>query len=425
MGNSLEQWRACIGMFNSNSFICCIRSTVSFRLFLSCNIAIANLLAFCKLICKATSVFMKESLHNAFFTIVLLLLLLQSGDIETNPGPSTLNHGSLSILHSNIRSIRNKLDFIKDFFFDFNILCFTETHLDPNVLTESIMFEHFNSPYRKDCTHHGGGVLVYLSNDLFHKRKPELEVFCDESIWVEIKARNESVLLGVFYSPRTSDANFLNGLNRNIEKALEISTNVIVLGDLNEDLLNPNVHGLKDVMILNSLVNVVSDPTRINALLDPIIINDDLTFLDAGTIKVPAHISDHSATFITLPFQYEPKSPYTRTVWSYNLADFNALNTTIRNFDWSCLLHGSVHEASNLFNDIFLEMVKTCIPSKKVTVRPDDKPWYNSEIRRTSRKRDRLKSKAIKTGKISDWNSYKKLRNKVNNQKKTGKRNIF
>ena len=54
---------------------------------------------------------------------------------------------------------------------------------------------------------------------------------------------------------------------------------MIVLGDLNEDLLNPNVHGLKDVMILNSLVNVVSDPTRINALLDPIIINDDLIII--------------------------------------------------------------------------------------------------------------------------------------------------
>ena len=283
MGNRLEQWRACIGMFNSNSFICCIRSTVSFRLFLSCNIAIANILAFCKLICKFTSVLMNESLYNAYFTILLLLLLLQSGDIETNPGLSTLNNDSLSILHSNIRSIRNKLDFVKMFFFDFNILCFTEIHLDPNVLTDSIMFEHFDSPYNKDRTNHAGGVLVYLSNDLLHKRKAELEIFCDESIWVENKARNKTVLLGIFYSPRTSDANFLNGLNRNIEKALEISTNVIVLGDLNEDLLNPNVHGLKDVMILNSLVNVVSDPTRINALLDPIIINDDLNFLDVGT----------------------------------------------------------------------------------------------------------------------------------------------
>ena len=139
-----------------------------------------------------------------------------------------------------------------------------------------------------------------MSNDLLHKRKPELEVFCGESIWVEIKARNESVLPGVFYSPRTSDANFLNGRNRNIEKALGISMNVIVLGDLNEDLLNHYVHCLKDVMLLNSLVNVISDPTRINSLLDPIIINDYLNFLDAGTIKVPAHISNHSATSIAL-----------------------------------------------------------------------------------------------------------------------------
>ena len=109
----------------------------------------------------------------------------------------------------------------------------------------------------------------------------------------------------------------------------------------------------------------------------------------------------------------------------YNQADFNALNTTIRNFDWSYLAHGSVHEASYLFIDIFLEMVKTCIPSKKVTVRPDDKPWDNSELRRTSRKRDRLKSKEIKMGKMSDWNSYKRLRNKVNNQKKQAKEIFF
>ena len=60
-----------------------------------------------------------------------------------------------------------------------------------------------------------------------------------------------------------------------------------------------------------------------------------------------------TATFITLPFQFVPKIAYTQTVWLYIQADFNALNTAIRNFEWSCLLHGSVNEASNLFNDIF------------------------------------------------------------------------
>ena len=73
--------------------------------------------------------------------------------------------------------------------------------------TESLLFENFDSPYRKDRTNHGGGVMLYISGDLLNNRRPELEIYCDESIWVEVKARNESFLLGVFYSPRTSDVN--------------------------------------------------------------------------------------------------------------------------------------------------------------------------------------------------------------------------
>ena len=66
-----------------------------------------------------------------------------------------------------------------------------------------------------------------------------------------------------------------------------------------------------------------------------------------------------------------------------------------------------------------LTQLNTCIPSKTIVVREDDKPWYDSEIRRNSRKRDRLKKTALKTGNQNDWKKYKYYRNKVNNQKKT------
>ena len=36
--------------------------------------------------------------------------------------------------------------------------------------------------------------------------------------------------------------NFFNNLNLNIEKAYDVSKNLIIVGDLNEDLLNPNFH---------------------------------------------------------------------------------------------------------------------------------------------------------------------------------------
>ena len=72
-----------------------------------------------------------------------------------------------------------------------------------------------------------------------------------------------------------------------------------------------------------------------------------------------------------------------------------------------------------------MEFVNQCIPHKDVKIRPNDKPWYDSEIRKYSRKRDRQKSKAVKSALQSDWTKYKTLRNKVNKFKKTCKRDIL
>ena len=80
-------------------------------------------------------------------------------------------------------------------------------------------------------------------------------------------------LNGLFYSQRTAYTIFFNSIDKNIEKALDTTTrnNIIILGDTNEDLLYPNMHNLKDVLLLNSLHNIISEPTRQLALLDPII----------------------------------------------------------------------------------------------------------------------------------------------------------
>ena len=65
----------------------------------------------------------------------------------------------------------------------------------------------------------------------------------------------------------------------------------------------------------------------------------------------------------------------------------------------------------------FIEFAKLCIPSKTIVVREDDKLWYDSEIRRNSSKRDRLKKTALKSGNQNHWKKYKYYRNKVNNTK--------
>ena len=50
----------------------------------------------------------------------------------------TSSYHCVSILHCNIRSLRNKLDYILDNFCDFDLICFTETHLDSTISSENL-----------------------------------------------------------------------------------------------------------------------------------------------------------------------------------------------------------------------------------------------------------------------------------------------
>ena len=82
----------------------------------------------------------------------------------------------------------------------------------------------------------------------------------------------------MFYSPRTADINFINNLKLKIEKANYFSKNIIIVGDLNEDLFYLNHQILKDLIIINSLKNTIEDNARQQALLDPIIVPDDILY---------------------------------------------------------------------------------------------------------------------------------------------------
>ena len=116
----------------------------------------------------------------------MLLLLLEAGDVESNPGPT--HEQILSVLHLNIRSIRNKISYLQDNFTDFEVLSFSETHLDMTVSSELLSISNcYSSPYRKDRNE--GELLMYINSNLAHRRRPGLEFFCEESVWAEIKAK--------------------------------------------------------------------------------------------------------------------------------------------------------------------------------------------------------------------------------------------
>lgn len=201
-------------------------------------------------------------------------LLLISGDIEQNPGPQSQNH-NLSILHLNVRSIRNKLEYIQDNCYDFDVLCFTETHLDNIFPNKSLHLDTHPNLYRNDISSHSGGILIYTTSKILTNRLPEFEVLIPDSIWIKVKNNCHDFILCVVYRRPNSNVKFWENLSTGIERANEMCKNFLLLGDINEDQLNPSNHKLKDILILNNLSNKINEPTRVteysSTLLDPVV----------------------------------------------------------------------------------------------------------------------------------------------------------
>ena len=165
--------------------------------------------------------------------------------------------------------------------------------------------------------------------------------------------------------------------------------NIVVVGDFTDDLLNDNKHYLKDVLLINSLQNVINVPTRGHTLLYPILVPLEYSVLDKGVFELPALISDHKATFLTIPFDYPLTSTYKRRVLLYKRGNYQELKEKVESYDWNFVNDVPVNDVAKLFEDTFLGLVNECILSKEVTIHTDDKPWYDHEIQKYSRQRDR------------------------------------
>lgn len=79
-----------------------------------------------------------------------------------------------------------------------HILGISETKLNENHLTEYFEIQGYNTPFRKDrYENRGGGLLVYIKNNLNCIRRSDLEGNEIESIWVECKPKKANLFLSV------------------------------------------------------------------------------------------------------------------------------------------------------------------------------------------------------------------------------------
>ena len=132
MGNDALSHRVAIGLFYVKTNPLPVKCV--YQLCFNFSEILLDMYFACKrIVCNYTEFVCCNSINLALcICIIKLCLLMLCGDIEENPGPvqgelTRTVQSSISIIHLNVRSLRNKINDITPLVEDFDIACFTET----------------------------------------------------------------------------------------------------------------------------------------------------------------------------------------------------------------------------------------------------------------------------------------------------------
>ena len=237
---------------------------------------------------------------------------------------------------------------------------------------------------------------------------------------------NIELILGVCYRNPALPVAYWERLTENISEIVASfdHNKIVLVGDFNDDLLNPNKHHLKDIINHFSFHQLVDAPTRsthnTNTLLDPIIVGDHNLFRNVTVL--PPNCSDHNPILAKIE-QCTTRSSHKRKIRLYKHANWTSLKRDLSNQNWNELTALSLDEAVEYFNSILITKCDQYIPHKSVRFSSKDKAWITGEIKIEMDVRDKLFKNAKRSGLFHDFEIFKQQRNLVNDLIRMAKRN--
>ena len=145
----------------------------------------------------------------------------------------------------------------------------------------------------------------------------------------------------------------------------------------------------------NNLVQLITEPTRVTChsltILASVITNCPGHSSTSETLSPPSNC-DHSVIFANMNiFAYRSRS-YKRQVWNFRNVDTTNVNGELSELDWISLCENikDIDEIYSRWYGYFRLIVEKYIPLKTVTIRAKDKPWMDSKVRPSIKRRDRL-----------------------------------
>ena len=151
----------------------------------------------------------------------------------------------LIIGNLNINSLSSKFDQLKLLIQGkIDILIITETKLDDNFPTEQFTISGYSKPYRLDRNRHGGGVIIYIREDIPSKQINNFKI----------------------HPPNQNDQYFFNNLGNALDKYSQDYERFLLIGDFNAEDTEPC---LSEFLYEHDAENIVKDKTCFKSLNNP------------------------------------------------------------------------------------------------------------------------------------------------------------
>ena len=416
----ITTWRVRIGQFNA---VVSTRFSRSFNTSLIYLLLISNIFAF---IVHFINIFLTQciflssvsymSTSNLFLidTNILIvtyfyfikLILILSGDIETNPGPNEKN--DLSVCFWNVNSISaynfEKLSLLQGYncIHKFDIICLAETYLDSSFANDdlNLTIDGYNI-IRADnpLDVKRGGVCI------FYKETLPIKIInitpMTECLVLEISCANKKCVIASLYRSPSQDYDefeqFLQNLDLLINNAI-ININpdcFIMLGDFNAKLNAwlPNDNNTHEGISINNLTSsygltqLINKPTHIlpnsSSCIDLIFTNQPNMIINSNVHTSLHPRCHHQIIYAKINFKIHYPPPYERRIWHYNRANIEGIRKSIEKFNWErTFLNINVEKQVEIFNDVLINIFLNFIPNEIITINDKDPPWISEKIKK-------------------------------------------
>ena len=146
------------------------------------------------------------------------------------------NPNRVIVSHFNVNSFAGKFDAINTIVpGKVDVIIFSETKLDNSYPSSQFLIKGFTNPFRQDHNCHGGGIMIYVREDIPCKVLKLRSFPSDiEGIFVELNFRKVKWLLfGTYHPPNQNNKYFFENLGTALDVYIGKYDKFVLAGDFN------------------------------------------------------------------------------------------------------------------------------------------------------------------------------------------------